>query len=165
MGSCVTEVRRILLRALALLLAAVALPQAARACSGDMRYYFLKQPPALTPDIMFVRVTIVSKTMTSVEARLEAPFAALSDNGMIHIVLPFEPRGDNCVDWGDLEGPVYVLASSALVRDGRASIMARPVEPEARRDHMRSEERQVLNEFRRKSHIWVDPDFARPPAQ
>ncbi len=157
-----TDARHILIRGLAILLAVCALPQAARACSGEMSYYFQRQPPVMTPDIMFVRVTIVSKTMTSVEARLEGPFAKLSANGMIHIVLPRPPYGDNCVDWGDLEGPVYVVVSSALIRDGTASIMAMPVELRRPGVHGRPEERQLLNQLRREAQIWIDPAFATP---
>ena len=76
--------------ALAFLLAAGAMPQAARACSDDsaMRYYFQRQPPVITPDVMVVRVTIVSKTQTSVEAKLEGRFAELAADGVIHIALP-----------------------------------------------------------------------------
>jgi len=150
---------RILCRtALAILLAACAMPQAARACSdgSQMRYYFLRQPPVITPDIMFVQVTIVSKTWTSVEARLEGPFARLSANGMIHIELPIEPQGTNCVDWGTLEGPVYVVASSALIRDGHASITAEPVKPNER------SARRELQRLRRNARIYIDPSYLNP---
>lgn len=107
------------------LLAAFALPGAAQACtdSHNVRYYFQRQPPQMTPDIMFVQVMIVRKTMSSVEARLTGRFSTLSANGMIHIELPQPPYGENCVDWGDLDGPVYVVARSSLVQNGHASII------------------------------------------
>lgn len=124
-----TSSRALTRAAFAVLLAACAMPQAARACidGNATRYYFTRVPPVMTPDIMFVQVTIVSKTDASVEARLEGRFAALSTDHLIHIELPLPPFGDNCIDWGVLDGPVYVVASAALVRDGHASMIAEPM--------------------------------------
>lgn len=150
-----TDTRDILIRALAILLTACALPQAARACTDGnaMRYYFSAEPPARTPDIMFVQVTIVSKTWTSVEARLEGPFARLSADGMIHIMLAIAPEGTNCVDWGTLDGPVYVVASESRIRNGQALIMAEPVKPRALTGGLELRRRQVLQGLRRDARV------------
>lgn len=139
------------------LLAAFALPGAAQACTDSSadRHYFQREAPQMTPDIMFVQVTIISKTDSSVEARLMGRFATLSANGMIHIELPEPPQGTNCIDWGDLDGPVYIVARSALVRDGHASILGEPV----KRDW--SYARQLLQRQRRNARIYVDPDYAK----
>ena len=134
------------------------MPQAASACTDSraIRYYFLTQPPVVTPTIMFVQVTIVSRSAMSVEARLEKPYASLSVDGMIHIELTEPPEGTNCVEWGDLEGPVYVVASAALIDGGRASIRAVPVKPRY------SPERSMMQQLRRNATIWIDPSIEAP---
>lgn len=118
---------------LAALVGVAAGPAMAQCSSANTRYYFTGNPPVSTPNIMFVRVTVVSTTFrrdggTTVEARLEGSFAALSADGMIRIEVPQIPE-DGCVEWGRDSGPVYVVASTALVQNGHASMVAEPVRP------------------------------------
>ena len=112
---------------------AYAAPAMAQCSDANTRYYFTRNPPVSTPDAMFVQVTIITMTArndggSTVEARLEGAFAALSADGMIRIEVP-QISEDGCVEWGRYDGLVHVVASSALVKDGRASIVAEAVKP------------------------------------
>jgi hypothetical protein len=121
------------------LLAAAALAggaTAAHACTdgSKMKYYFFREWPEDTQDVIQVR--ILSMDGQRVVARLSEPFAHALGREIVTIELPIYPEGSNCVGAGVTEGLVFAPVSGLVEEGGKARFFGMPVMrrlPERRR--------------------------------
>jgi hypothetical protein len=146
-----------LLRFLRLLpLAALGVAGGAQACidGSHMVRYFSYQRPVHHSDTAMLRVTITGIEGNVVRAHLYGPFEFLSRDGSVRIEIPDPPGGGTCVEWGQTDGPVFVLGSVIRTGGGDLTLVATstPSWPRPRR-HSRAELESYI----------VDPSYLGPP--
>jgi hypothetical protein len=140
---------------LAAMLVSGALTSAAHACtSGNVRTYFSHQRLEPEEGGVLLRVSIVDvdASQTTVNARLQQPFAHLARDSMVSILLPEYASGGNCVEMGPIEGLVYVTGVPHRAASGHLTLEARAV---ARPPRRRTQARDYCKYI-------VDPTYLPP---
>lgn len=99
---------------------------AASACTdpSNRRSYFSYDRPALTGDSVQLLVSISPeeiRTTGSIRAQLLSGERGVSNDGYVRIRLGEAAVGENCVDLGPTEGPVFVVG--ALKRSSRGELL------------------------------------------
>lgn len=124
-------------------LVALGVAGSAQACvdGRNMVRYFSYERPVHYSQTIMLRVTVTSIDGDVVHAQLYGPFGILSRDGSVRIEVREPPMGGNCVEWGPVDGPVFVLGSLVRTAAGDVTLRAVPMPswPRPRRGHSRTE--------------------------
>jgi hypothetical protein len=108
--------------------ALVAMTGSAHACAdGRGSYYFFDHPPERHAETPMLRVRITRIRGSVVTADLDGPFARLSPDGTVRILLPSMPgTGIGCVMLGPTDRPVFVIGALVQYASGALELRAMP---------------------------------------
>ena len=136
-------------------LAAIAMASGAQACfdGNDVTTYFSYQRPLRHGSTVMLRVTVANVEGSVVHAQLVGPFARLSSDGSVRIDLVAPLGGDDCIEMGPTDGPVYVIGTLIRTQSGMLSHEAMPTLSPPRR--------RVRGNAELDSYI-VDPSYLQP---
>jgi hypothetical protein len=114
---------------LALALAQVLGAAPSTACSAGFQTYFSYSRLQPVDGTVNIRVRVTEIRGRVVLAELEGPFARLSDDGNVRILLPTAPDNFGCEELGPIQGLVFVRGTPVRDASGRLTLEAAPSRP------------------------------------